>query len=146
MCAFICYRTGTFFNTFHFTVTNYQTYDSIYTFKLFKVCPQCQSNVFVAIVFIICMHCDSTISQTSPCFSRVCSTSLLKTVRKGEITSFHTVFSTILYSGELSVIFIKFKICCLQSFAVWKSLKFVIWEWVKNCFYQYILQSSGQCS
>ena len=33
--------------------------------------------------------------------------------------------------GELSVIFIKFQNCRLQTLSEWKSLKFVIWERIK---------------
>ena len=70
-----------------------------------------------------------------PWFSRVCSTSLSKTLMEKEkllvmsnISLFHSVFY---FFGELSTIFIKFEIivCILFQFG---SLKFVVWEKIKG--------------
>ena len=70
-----------------------------------------------------------------PLFSRVRSTSLLKTLwekKKLLVTSNFSFFHSVLYLfGELSSIFIELKNCRLQTLSVWKSLKFVIWERVK---------------
>ena len=66
---------------------------------------------------------------------RVCSTSLLKTLREKEkllVTSSFSFSHSVFYPlGERSTILIKFKsfVCKLL---VWKSLKFVVWERVKR--------------
>ena len=91
-----------------------------------------------------------TFSQTSPGFLRVCCTSLLETLwEKEKLLEQFLLFHSVFYpSKELSAIFIKFKNCRLQTFSVWTSKKFVIWERVKeqkenqhflhflHCFYQ----------
>ena len=62
-----------------------------------------------------------------PWFLRICSTSLLKTLREEEklliraFSPFPTVFSTGLEN-------FKNQNCHLQTLSVWKSLKFVVWE------------------
>ena len=84
-----------------------------------------------------------TLSQTSPGFLRVCSTSLFKnTVEKGEIARnepfllFPLCFlpfwsiQCFLPFGALSAIFIEFKIVVCKL-SIWTSLKFVVWERVK---------------
>ena len=75
--------------------------------------------------------CDVlALSQTSPLFSHVCSTSLLKTLWEKEkllVTSnfsFSPVFSTLLQN----FIFIKFKIVVCNPLSDWKSVKSVVWE------------------
>ena len=93
-------------------------------------------------------HYMLTLSQTSPVFSvQVCRTSLLKTLWEKE-----KLLITRNFSFSLSVVWRTFCLfyqiwnCCLQTFFVWKSLKFVIWERVKSSlqlayifhgFYQY---------
>ena len=66
-----------------------------------------------------------------PCFSCVCSTSLLKTLWEKEkllITrNFSFTHSVFYSSGELYTIFIQFKIVFCKV-SIWKSLKFVAWE------------------
>ena len=73
-----------------------------------------------------------------PWFSRVYSTSLLKTQWEKEkllVTSKfsfpHSVFCPF---GELSATFIKFEIVVCLLFQSWWSLKFVVWEKVKQEF------------
>ena len=70
-----------------------------------------------------------------PWFLRVCSTSLLKTLWEKEkllVTSNFSFSHSVFYPfGELSVIFIKFKIVVCKLFSIWKGLKFVVWERVK---------------
>ena len=67
-----------------------------------------------------------------PWFLRVCSASLLKTLREKKKLLVMSNFSfshSVFYSfREPSDIFIKFKKCCLQTLSFWKSLKFVVWE------------------
>ena len=71
-----------------------------------------------------------------PWFLRVCSTGLLKTPWDKEkllVTSNFSISHSVFYLfGELSAIFFKFKNCCLESPSFLKSLKFVVWEWVKT--------------
>ena len=66
----------------------------------------------------------------------VCSASLLKTLREKKkllVTSNFSFSYSVFYPlGELSSIFIKLKNGRLQTLSVWKSLKFVVWERVKN--------------
>ena len=69
-----------------------------------------------------------------PWFLCVCSKGLLKTVWEKEkllvtnnFSFSHCVFNP---SGELPAIFIKFKIVVCKT--VWKCLKFVVWERVKQ--------------
>ena len=75
---------------------------------------------------LICL----TLSQTSPGFLRVCRTSLLKTLWEKEkllVTSNFSFSHSVLYpSGELSAIFLKFKIvvCKLFQFGRVKNLSF----------------------
>ena len=70
-----------------------------------------------------------------PWFLCVCTIGFLKTLWLKEkllVTSNFSFFHSVFYpSGELSVIFIKFEISCLQTLSVWKSLKFVVWGRVK---------------
>ena len=70
------------------------------------------------------------LSETNPCFLRVCGTSLLKTQWKKEellaISPFPTVFSTIL--EDFSLISSNLNKCRLQTLSVWKSLKCVVWK------------------
>ena len=72
---------------------------------------------------------DLIISQTSPGFLLVCSTSLLKTMWANEkllvTSSFFFSHSVFYLFGEL---FIKFEIFVCKHFQVMKSLKFVVWE------------------
>ena len=76
-----------------------------------------------------------TLSQTSPGFLRVCSTSLLKTLMEKEkllVTSNFAFSISVFYLfGQLSAIFITIYNCRLQTVSVWKSLKFVVWKRVK---------------
>ena len=71
-----------------------------------------------------------------PWFLRVCSTSLLKTLWEKEkllVTSNFSFSHSVYYQfGELSAIFINFENGRLQTLSVWKSLKFVVWERVKE--------------
>ena len=71
-----------------------------------------------------------------PWFLRVCSTGLLKTLWEKEkllVTSNFSFSHSVFYPfQELSAIFIKFRICHLQTLSVWKSLKLVVWERVNN--------------
>ena len=74
-----------------------------------------------------------------PWFIRVCSTSLLKTLREKEkllVTSnfsfFPTVFSTLLENFQPFSTNSKLN-CHPQTLSVWKSLKFVVWERVNLC-------------
>ena len=73
-----------------------------------------------------------------PLFLRFSSTSLLKIQWEKEkllVTSNFSFCHGVFYQClELSAFFIKFEFCCLQTLSVWKSLKFVIWERVKNIF------------
>ena len=66
-----------------------------------------------------------------PWFLRVCSTSLLKTLREKEkllVTSNFSFSHSVFYPfKELSTIFIQFKII-VYKLSVWKSLKFAVWE------------------
>ena len=74
-----------------------------------------------------------------PLFFHVCSTSVLKTLWekekrlvKSNFSFSHSVFYQFV---EPSTIFIKFENCCLQTPAVWNSLKFVVWKRVKSHIY-----------
>ena len=78
--------------------------------------------------------CVVKIYQTSPGFLRVSSTSLLKTVGKGEIA----LTEQFLFFSQCFLpvwrIFSSFHLildCHLQTVSVWKSLKFVVLERVK---------------
>ena len=71
-----------------------------------------------------------TLSQTSPCFLRVCSTCLLKTLWEMEkllvILSFsNSVFYPFCY-------FHKIQNCRLHTLSLWKSLEFIVREMVKG--------------
>ena len=55
-------------------------------------------------------------------FLYVCSTSLLKTLGKGEIA--RSIFYPF---GKISS-FHNVQNCCLQTLSVWKSRKFAVWE------------------
>ena len=76
-----------------------------------------------------------TLSQTSPGFLRVCSTSVLKTLGKGEIARneqfllfpqcFLPVWITFCHLYQIWN-------CRLLTLSIWKSLKFVVWERVKD--------------
>ena len=76
--------------------------------------------------FVTIRHCVGKVLQL-PC--------LENTVGRGEITRngqfllFLQCFLPV--RSELSVIFIKFEIVVCKL-SVWKSLKFVVWEWVKG--------------
>ena len=69
-------------------------------------------------------------------FSGVCSTSLLKTPwqkEKRRVTRNFSLSPGVYYRfGELYAIFTKYKNCCLRILSVWKSLRFVVWERVKE--------------
>ena len=71
-----------------------------------------------------------------PWFLHLCSTSLLKTLCEKEkllVTSNFSFSHSVFYPfGELLAVFINFWNCHLQTLSVWKSLKFVIWERVKQ--------------
>ena len=82
-----------------------------------------------------------------PWFLRVCSTGLLKnTVGKGEIARneqfllfpqcFLPFWRTLCHFHEVWN-------CRLQTLSIWKSLKFVIWERVKQYSAQYSFQATG---
>ena len=72
-------------------------------------------------------------------FSRLCSTSLLKTLWENEkllVTSnFSFSQSFFLPLGKTSCHFHTMQNCRLQSFSVWKSLKFVVWERIKSLYF-----------
>ena len=74
-----------------------------------------------------------TLSQTSPGFLRVCSTSLLKTLSEKEkllvMSNFSFSHGVFYPFGELSAIFIKFKFVACKRFQ-FGSLRFVVWEGV----------------
>ena len=74
--------------------------------------------------------------QNNSWLLRVYNTGLLKTLWEKEkllVTSNFSFSRSVFYPfGELSAIFIKLKNCRLQTLSVWKSLKFVIWEKVKE--------------
>ena len=76
-----------------------------------------------------------TLFQTSPCFLCVCSTSLLKTLWEKDklivMSNFSFSHSDFYRFGELSAIFIEFKIVIANSYQ-FGSLKFVVWERVLN--------------
>ena len=71
-----------------------------------------------------------------PWFLHVCIISLLKTLWEKEkllVTSnFYFSHSVFYPFGELSAIFIKFKIIVCKTLWVWKSLKLVVWERVNS--------------
>ena len=74
--------------------------------------------------------------QKKPWFLRVCSIGLLKTYQvKGEIARIEHFF---LFSQCFLPVpktfdnFYEIGNCRLQSLSVWKSLKFVVWEWVNQ--------------
>ena len=73
-----------------------------------------------------------------PWFLRVCSASFLKTLWEKEKllvkSNFSFSHSVFYQSGELSAIVIKFEIIVCKLFQFGKSLKFVIWERVKDIF------------
>ena len=68
----------------------------------------------------------------NPCFLRVCSTSLLKTLWEkekllitGNFSFSHSVFNLL---EELFSIVIKFEIVVCKLFSFWKHVIFVVWE------------------
>ena len=71
-----------------------------------------------------------------PWFLRVCSTGPLKTLWEKEkllvMSNFFFSRSVLYPFRELSVLFIKFEIVVCKIPSVWKGLKFVVWERVKN--------------
>ena len=73
-----------------------------------------------------------------PWFLRVCSISLLKTLREKEkllVTSNFSFSHSVFYPfRKLSAIFIQFRNCCLQALSVWKGPKFVFWKRVNDVF------------
>ena len=74
--------------------------------------------------------------QNKPWFLLVCSTSLLKTLWDKEkllVTSNFSFAHSVFYPiRELSSIFYQIWNCRLQTLSIWKSLKFVVWERVKE--------------
>ena len=80
-----------------------------------------------------------TLSQTSPCFSRVCSISLLLTLWEKEkllITSNFSFSHSVFYPfGELSFIFIEFEIDVCKLFQFGKEITFEdkSLTWVSTC-------------
>ena len=77
---------------------------------------------------------ELTLSQTSPDFLYVCSTSRLKTLWEKEellIMSNSSFPPSVFYPfGVHAVTFIKYETVVCTLFGVWKSKKFVIWETV----------------
>ena len=75
-------------------------------------------------------------SPTKSWVVRECTTSLFKTLWEKEklliFSNFSSSHSAFYPLGELSAIFIKVKNCRLQTLSIWKSLKFVVWERVKD--------------
>ena len=73
-----------------------------------------------------------------PWFLRVCSTTLLKIPREKErllVTSNFSFSHSVFYPcGELNAIYIKFEIVVCKL-SVLKSLKFVVWERIKDLVY-----------
>ena len=71
-----------------------------------------------------------------PWFLRVCCTNLLKTLCEKEkllVTSNFSFSHSVFYQfEELSSIFIQFEIVVCKLFLFGKSLKFAVWERVKN--------------
>ena len=72
-----------------------------------------------------------------PWFLRVCSTSLMKTLWEKEkllVTSNFSFSHSVFYPFLRTFChFHRIKKCHLQTFSVWKSPKFVVWERVKGC-------------
>ena len=81
---------------------------------------------------------DRTEFPNKPWFLRVCSTSLLKTLREKEkllVTSNFSFSHTVFYPlRELSAIFMYFKIVVCKLFQNRNTPKFVVWERVKQDF------------
>ena len=81
-----------------------------------------------------------------PRFLRVCSTSLLKTLLEKEklliMSNFFFSNSVFYQYGKFFYHFHQIQNCCLQTLSVWKSLKFVVWEWVKELTNHFTYQSS----
>ena len=77
-----------------------------------------------------------TLSQTSPGFLRVCTTSFLKTLREKEkllVTSNFSFFpQCVIPFWSTFCHFHQIQNCRLQFLSVWKSLKFVVWKRVKT--------------
>ena len=105
-----------------------------------------RNKIRMNILLLVLVHLICTLSlqkiptlfnlfPNKPWFLHVYSTSNLKTPREKEkllVTSNFSFFRGVFYLfRELSAIFNKFEICCLQTLSVWKSLKSVVWERVK---------------
>ena len=95
---------------------------------------KCHISSFNALISKSTVHLFKPFPN-KPLFSRVCCTSLLKTLVENEkllITSNFSFSTSVYYPfGELSIIFIKLKIVVCKL-SVWKSLEFVDWERVKG--------------
>ena len=93
--------------------------------------------------YIICIPCNANSEQrcfnpfpNKSWFLRVYSASILKTLQEKEkllVTSNFSFFNSVFYPHrELFPHFHQLRNCCLQTLSVWESLKFVVWEMVKE--------------
>ena len=85
-------------------------------FKIRAVCVKCTT------LPLACLGCTCL-------YSKSFKITVGKKTYNEQFSSSHSAFYT---SEKRFAIFIKFKNCRLQGLSIWKSLKFVVWERVKD--------------